>query len=219
MQQDQQEFARLLARVAAGSEDAARELIERHKDRICQVIRRRLRRELRPKFDSQDFVQAVWASFFANRELIGEFQRPEDLVAYLGAIAANKVVNQHRSCLGAASRDVRRERSIDDSQTLNKRRLIAKAPTPSQIAMADEQLARLLNGQPPRYQRIVQIAHRRHDVRRDRPRSGDGCPLRSSCDHEARVSGRPMIGQLPTTKPNSPTQATTSPRPKLLPPS
>ena len=157
MEQNDQQFARLIGQVAAGSEDAARELIELHKDRIYQVIRRRLKTELRPKFDSQDFFQAVWASFFANRELIATFKRPEKLVAYLGAVAANKVVEENRRRLATTKHDIRRERSIDDSRMVNRPRLIAKGPTPSEIAIAEEQLERLIKDQPPHYKRIVQL--------------------------------------------------------------
>jgi RNA polymerase sigma factor (sigma-70 family) len=157
MAEDDQQFADLLRQVAAGSEDAARQLIDRHRNRIYQVIRRRLNKELRSKFDSHDFFQAVWASFFADRELIGTFRRPEKLVAYLGAVAANKVVEENRRRFTTRKHDISRERRIDNSRVLDGEPIAAKLPTPSEVAIAKEQMDRLIEGQPAQYRRIVEL--------------------------------------------------------------
>jgi len=58
-------FSLLLEQARAGSDSAARELIERFGPFILRVIRNRLDPRLRSIFDSADFSQAVWASFFA----------------------------------------------------------------------------------------------------------------------------------------------------------
>lgn len=153
-------FEKMLRRVADGSERAARQLIEQHHDRIYQVIRRRLNRELRAKFDSQDFFQAVWASFFADRQMIATFQEPEKLVAYLGAVAANKVVEENRRRFATMKHDITRERAIDHSHTFSGQPLLDNKATPSEVAIAREEIDRLVEGQPPVNRKIVQLKAR-----------------------------------------------------------
>src|SRR5438034_10804560 len=54
----------LLARIKNGDEGAARELLTRYEPKIRLVVRRQLPRLLRSRFDSLDFLQSVWGSFF-----------------------------------------------------------------------------------------------------------------------------------------------------------
>ncbi|HMF35814.1 MAG TPA: ECF-type sigma factor, partial [Isosphaeraceae bacterium] len=54
----------LLARIKNGDEEAARELLNRYESKVRLVVRRQLPRLLRPRFDSIDFLQSVWGSFF-----------------------------------------------------------------------------------------------------------------------------------------------------------
>ena len=54
-------------------------------------MRRVLSPELRSKFDSLDFVQWVWLSFFRVRDKADRFERPEHLVKFLAGMARNKV--------------------------------------------------------------------------------------------------------------------------------
>src|SRR5262249_44175004 len=63
MDEEVQEFAALMQRLAGGSQEAARELYDRYGPHIRRVVRRRLIPALRPKFDSIDFEQDVWKSF------------------------------------------------------------------------------------------------------------------------------------------------------------
>ena len=56
------EFASLMRRLRDGSEEAAWELVERFSSSVQRVIRRSLNEQMRSKFDSIDFVQAVWFS-------------------------------------------------------------------------------------------------------------------------------------------------------------
>src|SRR5947209_4816813 len=54
MSVDRDEFKNLMRRVQEGSEDAARELLDRYGEHILRVVRRKLSRQLRSKFDSVD---------------------------------------------------------------------------------------------------------------------------------------------------------------------
>src|SRR5262245_26982587 len=90
------EFADLLRRVKAGSSDAAWELIDRYGSHVQRVVRRLLNRRLRPQFDSVDFVQAVWASFFNDPAQIHSFKSPDSIIGYLARMARNKVIEENR---------------------------------------------------------------------------------------------------------------------------
>src|SRR5262249_14283511 len=66
MVDSQQELRGLMERIRAGSQEAARELCDRYGSHILRVVRRKLDKKLRSKFDSVDFLQSVWTSFFVN---------------------------------------------------------------------------------------------------------------------------------------------------------
>src|SRR5689334_11464718 len=51
-----------LARIQAGDEEAARDLLTRYEAEVRLVVRRQLPRLLRSRFDSLDFLQSVWGS-------------------------------------------------------------------------------------------------------------------------------------------------------------
>src|SRR6478736_4128141 len=58
------EFAALIEQVRAGSQEAAWTLVEKYGRDVQRFVRRTLHQRLRSKFDSLDFVQIVWGSFF-----------------------------------------------------------------------------------------------------------------------------------------------------------
>ena len=151
------EFRLLLREVESGSQDAIRELIERYAPHIIRAVRRRLSKAIRPKFDSVDFVQAVWASFFAAPRQLVKFDRPEQLVAYLAAMAHNKVVDEFRRRTETDKYNVSRERALNDSALQLADTLSSHEPSPSEMAIAEEFWARLLDGQPQHYRRILEL--------------------------------------------------------------
>jgi RNA polymerase sigma factor (sigma-70 family) len=146
------EFAGLMRRVCAGSQDAAGELVERYGAHILRIVRRKLNRRMRTKFDSADFVQAVWASFFALPLERYHLEQSEALVGLLFHLARNKVVEAVRQRLQTQKYNINRERALDENQARPARE---PEPSPSEIAMAREEWARLLAGQPVRSQQIL----------------------------------------------------------------
>ena len=156
------EFHALMQRVREGSPDAARDLLERYGAHILRVVRRRLHRKLRSKFDSADFVQAVWASFFTGAPRQHAFDRPEALVAFLATLAQNKVIEAVRQRLESQKYDVARERPLDEPTA---DRVAARQPTPSQVAVANEEWHRLLADLPAQYQRILGLLREGHTRR------------------------------------------------------
>src|SRR5664279_4008959 len=61
---ERDDIGSFLARIQAGDEEAARELLTRYEAEVRLVVRRQLPRLLRSRFDSLDFMQSVWGSFF-----------------------------------------------------------------------------------------------------------------------------------------------------------
>lgn len=146
------EFRDAIEQICAGSEDAVWNFIEAYGPHIQRVVRRRLHQNLRSKFDSVDFVQMVWASFFADRGRIAKIREPEELIRYLVTMARNKVVDESRRRLKYQKHNIGRERPLAD---------VAEPPrrqdTPSQIASARERWAGWLREQSERNRRVVEL--------------------------------------------------------------
>src|SRR5262249_49017669 len=147
--QGQQELRLLMQRIRDGSQDAVQELCDRYGHHILRVVRRRLDRKLRAKFDSADFTQAVWTSFFVNPCHDFAFERPEELIAFLGQLAQDKLVDVLRQRYRTQKYNVNREHSLNGSAEEQALRKEDPGPTPSQLALAEEQWERLLKDQPP----------------------------------------------------------------------
>src|SRR5438270_6804476 len=105
-----------LQRIHEGDEDAARDLLLKYEAEVRLVVRRQLPRLLRSRFDSLDFLQSVWGSFFFRIRTTGvaEFRDSRHLVGFLARAAKNKVIDEYRR---AASRkhDMHREERLTDS--------------------------------------------------------------------------------------------------------
>lgn len=99
----------LLVRIQQGEEEAARELLRTYESEVRLVVRRQLPRLLRSRFDSIDFLQSVWGSFFRRvRSGPSEFEEPRHLVAFLARAAKNKVIDEYRRGQLEAGHDERR---------------------------------------------------------------------------------------------------------------
>src|ERR1019366_6865104 len=106
---DQTRFSELLARVRAGDEQAATELVRAHEQGLRRWVRFRLRdATLARALDSMDICQSVLASFFV-RAAAGQYDLagPEDLIKLLVGMARNKLAMQARRNR-AMKRDARR---------------------------------------------------------------------------------------------------------------
>jgi DNA-directed RNA polymerase specialized sigma24 family protein len=138
-------FARLLHRVKEGSEEAMLELVEKYGEHVFRAVRRRLNRAIRSKFDSADFVQAVWASFFENRAQLVDFASAKDLITYLSRIAQNNVIDENRRRLILHGRNINREVPLHESDA--EETVVSPAPTASEVVYADERLHQLTTAQ------------------------------------------------------------------------
>ncbi|MEX2174258.1 MAG: sigma-70 family RNA polymerase sigma factor [Pirellulaceae bacterium] len=151
------QFAALMQRVQDGEQQAAWELLEEYGSHLQRYVRRSLSKDLRTRFDSVDFVQVVWASFFREPDRLRRITTPAGLMAYLATLARNKVVTEVRRGMHAQKRDLRREIRIDAVRDDDRQVLTSRDPTPSAVAMFRERWDRLVDGQPAQVRRIVEL--------------------------------------------------------------
>lgn len=154
-------FRALMRQVRDGSQEAAWELVHEYGDSIRRAVRRALHIKLRPKFDSLDFVQIVWKSFFRVRDNLDRFDSPHDLAAFLVGVARNKVRMESRR-LACDRNDVGREEVDDGDHAAEMENLYDPRPQPVDVAIAREQWDRLLEGQPAECRQIIQMRLQGH---------------------------------------------------------
>ena len=156
MSAEQQEFQQLLERIQAGSQDAARELLDRYGRHILTVIRQKLHISLRSVFDSLDFAQDVWASFFTG-PLPQNFRDPKALIKFLVQIARNKMSEVVRQRMTGEKYNISNERSLEGSARIEAAGLTAAGSPPGELAAAREEWARLQEELPLHEFRILQM--------------------------------------------------------------
>lgn len=131
----------LLARIKNGDEEAARELLSRYESKVRLVVRRQLPRLLRSRFDSIDFLQSVWGSFFHRIQTeSNDLNEEENLIAFLAWAARNKVIDEYRRA-ATQKQNIHREESIESRG--NRETTLASGDTPSELAQAHETFDRL----------------------------------------------------------------------------
>jgi RNA polymerase sigma-70 factor (ECF subfamily) len=166
MELSKEELGKLLEEAVSGSEDAARQLTERYGHYLRVAVRRWLHKRLRTQFDSLDFVQDVWASFFARGYNKTAFNDPKQLIELLRRMARNKVVTVFRRKFQTQKANINREQSLQEAQEKHGLQLIDRQQaTPSQIVSGDEEWEKFLNGQLPAYREVL----RRYGDGRDVP--------------------------------------------------
>jgi len=151
------DFSDLIRRVGEGSEEAAWELVEQYGETIRRAVRRRLNGALRPKFDSLDFVQLVWSSFFRVRSKVTRFGHPRELVAFLVTMARNKVGMEARRRLLTKKYNVNREHSLDQVCGRSRADVPDSQPAPIEVLIARETWNRMLEKRPEHYQQIIRM--------------------------------------------------------------
>jgi RNA polymerase sigma-70 factor (ECF subfamily) len=153
---DEEELTDVLKRIQGGDESAARELLQRFEPEVRLVVRRQLPRLLRSRFDSLDFLQSVWGSFFRRmRDAPTEFEDSRHLVAFLARAAKNKVIDEYRR---AASRknDMHREEPLwGDGH--RPRDVPDPIDSPSEVAQAREVFGRLRALMPDEKRAILEM--------------------------------------------------------------
>jgi RNA polymerase sigma-70 factor (ECF subfamily) len=153
-------FQSLIARVRAGDEQAAADLVRRYEPAIRRAARVRLvDTRLNRLLDSMDICQSVMASFFV-RAALGQFEleTPDQLLKLLATMTRNKLVGQVKGH-GAARRDFRRVEAAqgdrNDDTDAGPERIAGQDPTPSRDVAARELLDEALRRLSPEERRIL----------------------------------------------------------------
>ncbi|MCP4783567.1 MAG: sigma-70 family RNA polymerase sigma factor [Fuerstiella sp.] len=136
---DQSRFDALVARVRAGEQEAAAELVRLYEPEIRREVRLRLTSpQLRRTLDSVDICQSVFGKFFVKAALGElEFDRPQQLLRLLCQMARNKVIDRHRR------EQVRQPAHDGNIVSLSAVNPVAQTETPSQILQRDELISRV----------------------------------------------------------------------------
>ncbi|GAC1475162.1 MAG: hypothetical protein NVSMB9_27030 [Isosphaeraceae bacterium] len=154
--EEENDLPSFLARIQAGDEGAARELLSRYEAEVRLVVRRQLPRLLRSRYDSLDFLQSVWGSFF-RRVKTGptEFEDSRHLVAFLARAAKNKVIDEYRRA-ASQKQDMHREEPLwgGGERALD---VAGATDSPSEVAEAHEAYGRLAALLPADRQSILAL--------------------------------------------------------------
>jgi RNA polymerase sigma-70 factor (ECF subfamily) len=153
---DESGLSDFLKRIQAGDDGAARELLQRFEAEVRLVVRRQLPRLLRSRFDSLDFLQSVWGSFFRRmRTAPTEFEDSRHLVAFLARAAKNKVIDEYRRA-GSRKNDMHREEPLW-ADGRRPRDLPDPIDSPSEVAQAHEVFGRLRELVPQEKRSILEM--------------------------------------------------------------
>jgi RNA polymerase sigma-70 factor (ECF subfamily) len=153
---DRQDIRDFLERIREGDQEAARDLLLLYEPEVRLVVRRQLPRLLRSRFDSLDFLQSVWGSFFRRvREGGTEFEDSRHLVGFLARAAKNKVIDEYRRA-ASQKQDMHREEPLWTDHC-RPRDVESPADTASQIAEAHEVLGRLRALLPLERRRMLEL--------------------------------------------------------------
>jgi RNA polymerase sigma factor (sigma-70 family) len=159
-QSSSESFEALIARVRAGDELAAAELVRRYEPAIRRAARVRLvDSRLNRLLDSMDICQSVMASFFV-RAALGQYEleTPDQLLRLLATMTRNKLAGQVKGH-GAARRDFRRVTLAQDHRDgeadPGAEQIAGHDPTPSRDLAARELLEEALRRLSPEEKRVL----------------------------------------------------------------
>jgi RNA polymerase sigma-70 factor (ECF subfamily) len=155
-------FVDLMARVRAGDEGAAAEVVNRFTRRLIELARSRLDPLLRRKLDPEDILQSVYRSFFQHHAQ-GQYHLEswEGLWGMLVVMTLRRC-GYRRAYFRAACRDVYREAGPADPDAVASCALLAREPTPPEAALLADTIQQLMQGLTPREQHILTLALEGH---------------------------------------------------------
>jgi RNA polymerase sigma-70 factor (ECF subfamily) len=142
----------LLDKLCSGDTASAEEVFRAYEPYLRMVVRRMLSAQLRPKFDSIDIVQSVWADVLQGfREAGWRFPSANHLRAFLVKATRNRFLDR-----------VRKHRvALEHEQSLEGTGVGAVAPAPnpqpSEEAQADDLWERMLALCPPAHHELLRL--------------------------------------------------------------
>jgi RNA polymerase sigma-70 factor (ECF subfamily) len=155
-------FIDLMTRAKSGDPVAIRAFLSQFEWEVQMMVRARLPKKLRIRFDSMDFAQAVWQSFFSDlRNKSPDFENVQHLRAFLKGMVWNKVQEQHRRLTRTEKCDLGREERlyIRRGDRDVPREVVSPEPSPSQTVQADDRLVQLTAGCAPGEVAVIRLRH------------------------------------------------------------
>jgi RNA polymerase sigma-70 factor (ECF subfamily) len=156
---------RLLDRARLGDEGARRALLERYRDSLKRMVSARLDHRLGPRVDASDIVQEALADA-AGRLDDYLAERPIPFPGWLRKLAAERIVDAHRTHLHAQRRSVARETPLpalpEDSALALGLSLVGRDTSPSNRLVRQERAARVLaalKALSPRDREVLVMRH------------------------------------------------------------
>jgi RNA polymerase sigma-70 factor (ECF subfamily) len=152
-------FADLMSRAKAGESQAVQQFLAQFDQEVRMMVRARLPKLLRTRYDSVDFVQAVWQSFFHEMaDDVPEFANADHLRGYLAGVVRNKVRHQHRR-LTSGKYDMGREGALYVKRGGREVpvEIASPEPSPSEAVQAKDRLAQLMSGLEPHEVEVIML--------------------------------------------------------------
>ncbi|MGH7139455.1 MAG: sigma-70 family RNA polymerase sigma factor [Pirellulales bacterium] len=167
MARDAGDIDALLARAAQGDEQALGELFARYQDRMKRMVKLRLDRRLSGRIDPSDVVQEA---FLEARKRLPELAQKRELpvLLWLRLVTGQKLIDLHRTHLGAKMRDAGLEVSLyrgalpEASSMMLAGQLLGKLTTASHAAVRAEvrlQVQAALNSLAPLDREVLALRH------------------------------------------------------------
>jgi RNA polymerase sigma factor (sigma-70 family) len=154
-------FDDLMARLRAGQNDAATQVVNRFAGHLVALARKHLDPRVLQKVDPEDVLQSVFRSFFVRYPSgqFGGFESWDNLWAILAVITMRKC-GRRMDYFHAACRDIRREVTGQAAPDESTRDVGARddEPTPSEAAMLTETVERLMRSLEGRHREILALS-------------------------------------------------------------
>ncbi|HEX3147258.1 MAG TPA: sigma-70 family RNA polymerase sigma factor [Gemmataceae bacterium] len=148
-------FDRLLDRLHAGDETAAGELFTAFEPFLRGLIRRRLPRQARGRFDSIDVVQSAWASLIDGlREARWQFPDAAHLRAFLARVVLCRLYDRANTAL--------RQTGREEPLLAIGANLPGPEARPSANVRADALWDNLLTACPPEHRQVLHLRRDGH---------------------------------------------------------
>jgi DNA-directed RNA polymerase specialized sigma24 family protein len=168
-------FIDLMRRAKSGDAAAIRVFLSQFEWEVQMMVRARLPKKLRTRFDSMDFAQAVWQSFFSDLQSKSpDFENVQHLRAFLKGMVWNKVQEQHRRLTKTEKCDLGREERlyIRRGDRDVPREVVSPEPSPSQTVQADDRLVQLTTGCAPGEVAVIRLRLQRLTIDEIAARTG-----------------------------------------------
>jgi len=181
----------LLSLAQKGDKDAMAALYHIYSSRMQSAVKKRLGSKLRNRMESVDIVQSVWKDALPDMKEF-EYRGPDSFFHWLLTRLTHKIQDKGRY-FATEMRDAKKEERLvrDDTETPGVTSPPSQDPTPSEVAMADEDRSRFMKllEHLPGPQRQALILRMREELTFEKI----GAIMNRSADAVRKLYGRGMM--------------------------